>query len=59
MMSALYYTNTFNWSCVLLDRSSNNPRVDMSLHTLSWFRTKQYLHLILKAVYLTKGQQKY
>jgi len=49
---ALYKTNTLNWIVIVLAHWNNRPLVDMSFHldTLSRFRAKPSLHLILKAV---------
>ena len=36
---------------------NNSPRVNMSLHTLFWFRANQSLHFLLNAVCLAEKQQ--
>ena len=41
----------------MLAHWNNNPQVDMSLHTLSWFQANQSLLLLLNAVGLAEKQQ--
>jgi hypothetical protein len=43
--SALDWTNTLSWICIVLAHWNNSPCVDMSLHsdTLFWFRANLFL----------------
>jgi hypothetical protein len=56
MRSALYWTNTQR-ICIVLARWKGSPRVDMSLHTLFWFRANQSLHFLLNAAFLTENNK--
>ena len=58
IISTLYMTNTLSWIFIVLAHWNNSPRVDMSLHTLSWFRAIRSLLLLLNAVWLAEQQQK-
>jgi len=47
-ISALQFTNTLSWICIVLAYWNNSLWVDKLLHpdTLSWFRTNQWSRLI-------------
>jgi hypothetical protein len=49
MMFALYYTNTISYIVIVLAHWSNNPRIDMLLHsdTLSWLWANKSLFILL------------
>jgi hypothetical protein len=49
----------YNWIFIVLARWNNSPRVDMPLHqgSLSWFRSEQYVLLLLNNACLAENQQ--
>jgi hypothetical protein len=54
-MSTLFYTNALSWIFIVLAHWNNCPRVDISLHsnTFFWFRADQPLLFLLNDVWAT------
>ena len=59
MKSALYFTNTLSWICIVLALWNNSLCIDMSLlsYTLSWFRANHSLLLLLNVACLAEKQR--
>jgi predicted nucleotidyltransferase len=58
--SALFWTNTLSWICIVIAHWNNIPQIDMSLHsdTLSRFQANQCLLLQLNTATVAEWQQK-
>ena len=56
--SALYWTNSLSWICIVQAHGNYSPLIDMSPNsdTLSWFRANQSLPILLNAACLAEKQ---